>query len=260
MIGSIIGDVIGSVFEWEPVTNQSFDLFNEKSIYTDDSILTIATAQAILTDGDYAKHYREIGRKYDHPNAGYGGKFRLWLFSETMGPYGSFGNGSAMRVAPIGYAFDDMTIALQEAKRSADVTHNHPKGVKGAQATVMAILMARQGCTKEQIREEISRNFGYDLTRTCENIRPLYTFDVTCQGSVPEAIIAFLDSDSYEDAVRKAISLGGDADTQACIAGGIAQAFYKNIPKEIIVKATSVIPEGLIKIINEFNIKFRVIF
>jgi ADP-ribosylglycohydrolase len=257
MIGAIIGDLIGSVFERHKTKRTDFNLFNEKSTFTDDSVLTLASAKALLTDNDYAKHYREFGRKY--PNAGYGGKFRSWIASDTMGAYDSYGNGSAMRVSPIGYAFDDMALALQEARKSAVVTHNHPEGIKGAEATVMAIIMARQGRTKEQIRERITQAFRYNLKRTCDDIRPTYSFNVSCQGSVPEAIIAFLDSNSYEDAVRRAVSFGGDADTQACIAGGIAQAFYKAIPKEIMDLSFSILPQEFKDIIKEFNEKYSII-
>lgn len=259
MIGSIIGDVIGSIYEFDPIKSEDFELFSSNCDYTDDSVLTIATARAILDGEKYEIKYKEFGRKYPTPMGHYGSGFNSWLYSSEMKPYKSFGNGSAMRVSPVGYAFDDMEIVLEESKKSAEVTHNHPEGIKGAQATALTILLARMGSTKEYIRKTIQDRFGYDLNRTCEDIRPLYAFDGTCQGTVPESIIAFLDSNSYEDAIRKAVSLGGDADTQACITGGIAQAYYKTIPKEIVERGLLTVPEDLMKTIREFNTKYGVL-
>jgi ADP-ribosylglycohydrolase len=256
MIGCIIGDVVGSVYEFNGTKSQDFEFFHPDGDYTDDSILTIATARAILDGKPYEQMYKEFGQKYPCPMGNYGSGFRKWLYASDMKPYSSFGNGSAMRVGPVGYAFNDMALALQEARRSAEVTHSHPEGIKGAEATVMAIVMARQGRTKEQIRERITQAFRYDLKRTCDDIRPTYSFDVTCQGTVPEAIIAFLDSSSFEDAIRKAVSLGGDADTLACITGGIAQAFYKDIPKNIVEVGLSALPEDLMATVREFNEKY----
>jgi ADP-ribosylglycohydrolase len=222
MIGAIIGDVIGSVHEHAGTKTTDFPLFVAGSRFTDDTVLTIATADALLTDGDHARAYREWGNRY--PRAGYGGAFKGWLRNPGAGPYGSFGNGSAMRVSPVAFAFTSMEEVLAEAERSAAVTHNHPEGIKGAQATALAVYLAREGVSRAEIRAEVAGRFGYDLSRTIEEIRPSYRFDVTCQGSVPEALTAFFETEDLESAIRVAISLGGDADTQAAIAGGAAQA------------------------------------
>ena len=187
--------------------------------FTDDTVLTVATTHAILTSTPYEIAYRAFGRQ--HPNAGYGNAFFKWLSSDESGPYNSWGNGSAMRVSPVGLAFNTVDDVLREAERSA-VTHNHPEGIKGAQATALAVFMARSGASKKEIRDELALRFGYDLGRTVSQIRPDYQWDVSCQGSVPEALVAFLDSADVESAIRLAISLGGDADTQAAIAGGVA--------------------------------------
>jgi ADP-ribosylglycohydrolase len=255
MIGAIAGDIIGSVFEWCPTKRTDFSLFHLLSAYTDDTVLTMAVAEAILKDGDYGRAIKSFARH--HPGRGYGGRFMMWMLSPSTEPYNSFGNGSAMRVSPVGFAFDTEDNVLEEAKRSADVTHNHPEGVKGAQATALAIFMARKGRSKADIKREISGRFGYDLDRTLAEIRPAYKFDVTCQGSVPEAIIAFLESDSFEDAIRKAISLGGDADTQACITGGIAEAFYHDVPPEITESVRKRLPDDFLDILDRFRSKFQ---
>lgn len=254
MIGAIAGDIIGSVFEYQPTKRTDFALFDSGSTFTDDTVLTVAVADCILHGNDYAHTFREYGRRY--ANRGYGGAFHHWLCSDTIGPYGSFGNGSAMRVSPVGYAFNALDQVLAEAKRSAEVTHNHPEGIKGAQATASAVFLGRTGATKENIRSYLETTFGYDLGRTLDSIRPTYSFDVTCQGSVPEAIIAFLESGDYEDAIRKAISLGGDSDTIACITGGIAQAYYKFIPDYIIQEVRQRLAPELLDIVDEFNKKF----
>jgi ADP-ribosylglycohydrolase len=254
MLGAIAGDVIGSVYEGRPIKSEKFPLFAADAVFTDDTVLTIATAWAIIRDEPYERAYQTFGRKY--PRAGYGGTFIGWIHSEEPRPYNSWGNGSAMRVSPVGFAFDDEETVLAEAKRSAEVTHNHPEGIKGAQATALAILLARNGAEKEAIRSEISRRFGYDLDRTVAAIRPGYRFDVSCQGSVPEALIAFLDSADYEDAVRKAVSLGGDADTQACIAGGIAQAFYGGLSEAIAEETRKRLPAEFLDILAEFQERF----
>ena len=256
MIGAIIGDVIGSTYEFDCPKSTEFELFPEHSIFTDDTVMSIATAYSILNNEPYDKIYRAIGRKY--PRSGYGSMFNAWLFSDTMKAYDSYGNGSAMRVSPVGYAYDDVAKVLEEAYNSAVVTHNHAEGIKGAQATALAIFMARKNQSKEDIRSKITALFGYDLTRTCDTIRPTYVFEASCQKTVPEAIIAFLDSISFEDAIRKSISLGGDADTIACITGGIAQAFYKTIPRYMAQKALETLPKIFLRIIKEFNSKYRV--
>jgi ADP-ribosylglycohydrolase len=256
MIGAIAGDIIGSAFEFEPFKSKDFDLVQPATRFTDDSVLTVAVARAILEDDDYGDAIREIGLRY--PNSGYGLHFYHWLRMGETGPYNSFGNGSAMRVSPVGFAFDDEEKVLLEARRSAEVSHNHPEGIKGAQATALAILLARRGCGKDEIKQEIQSRFEYDLERPLAEIRPVYIFNETCQGSVPEAIIAFLESESYEDAVRNAVSLGGDSDTQACIAGGIAQAHYGMPPAEIVDLVRTILPEDLWAITEAFCKRFGI--
>lgn len=228
MFGAIIGDIAGSTYERSNFRFESCALFAAGSQFTDDTVLTLATADCLVFGGTYAEAYRRFGRNY--PHAGYGGNFNKWIRSNDPEPYNSYGNGSAMRVSPIAWVTDDLDWALEEARRSAEVTHNHPQGIAGAQAVVASVLLARTGHSKEFIRAEIARRFGYNLDRPLASIRPSYVFDVSCQGSVPEAIIAFLESVNFEDAIRKAISLGGDSDTIASISGAIAQAFYQRIP------------------------------
>lgn len=254
MLGAIAGDVIGSVFERYPTKSTEFQFFNRSSAFTDDTVLTVAVAWAILKGTDYKTALRMFGQKY--PDAGYGGLFYRWMFSPTCEPYNSWGNGSAMRVSPVGFAYSSLESVLAEAKKTAEVTHNHPEGIKGAQATALAIFQAHTGEAKETIRQEISNRFGYDLNRTVDEIRKTYYFDVSCQGSVPEAIISFLESEDFEDAIRKAISLGGDSDTLACMAGGIAQAYYKGVPPKIASTVKEKLPEEFVSIIDEFNERF----
>ena len=254
MLGAIIGDIVGSPYEFDPIKTTDFPLFTAGCRFTDDSVLTIATASAILADGDYAAAYKNFGRRY--PDAGYGGNFRLWLAGENSDPYNSWGNGSAMRVSPVALAFDSIDEVLAEAEKSAAVTHNHPEGIKGAQATALAIFLARTGTSKDAIRDEIETRFTYDLDRTLAEIRPHYHFDVSCQGTVPEAIIAFLESESYEDAIRKAVSLGGDSDTLACITGSIAQAHYKQITPETARTAMSMLPADLLEVLGRFTAQY----
>lgn len=248
MLGAIAGDIIGSVYEHNPIKTKDFPLFAPESRFTDDTVLTVAVAHALLHDRDYAKSLRSIGLMY--PNAGYGKSFMTWLAVEGHPPYGSWGNGSAMRVSPIGWACNSIEEVLTEAERSAVVSHNHLEGIKGAQAVALAVYLARNAASKMEIKNEIVDRFGYDLTRTLDEIRPDYRFDVSCQGSVPESIIAFLESDSFEDAVRNAISLGGDSDTMACIAGGIAEAFYGELPEEIDSNVRNTIPNNLMEIVK----------
>jgi len=250
MIGAIAGDVIGSVFEHYAIKSTQFDLFSPNSRFTDDTVLTVAIANAIMRDIDYATSLRTFGAKY--PDAGYGASFFRWIFSSDMKPYNSWGNGSAMRVSPVGFAFTSIEDVLEEAKKSAEVTHNHPEGIKGAQAVALAIFLARSGKSKAAIKTEITHRFGYDLDRKLDDIRPHYNFDVSCQGSVPESIIAFLEGENFDDTIRKGISLGGDSDTIACIAGGIAQAFYQDIPQEIIFNVRKRLPESFLDIIDKF--------
>lgn len=254
MIGAITGDIIGSVYEGYGIKTKEFPLFDPRCRFTDDTVLTIAVAKAILDNIDYAIAVKEIGRKY--PNAGYGGTFIQWLFSEDSEPYNSWGNGSAMRVSPVGFAFNTREKVLEEAKKTAEITHNHPEGIKGAQATALSVFLARTGHTKSQIKDDLQTRFGYDLDRTINEVRPAYSFDVSCQGSVPESIIAFLDSDSFEDAVRNAISLGGDSDTMACIAGAVAEAYYGGVPEEIVGKVKKLVTEDLWNITESFCDKY----
>ena len=258
MLGAIAGDIIGSVYEskkaWLKVKRADFEpLFADKARFTDDTVLTIAVAESILHGGDLVDLLKQYARAY--PGAGYGGTFVQWAESDSREPYNSWGNGSAMRVSPVGFAFDMLDEVLLRARWTAEVTHNHPEGIKGAQATAAAIFLARTGSSQEEIRTWIERKFQYDLSRSIEEIRPTYQFDVSCQGSVPPAIIAFLDSTDYESAVRLAVSIGGDSDTIACIAGGIAQAYY-GVPNEIREQALARLDDRLRGVLEEFEGRF----
>jgi len=254
MIGAICGDVIGSAYEWHSTKREDFELFSPRTHFTDDSVLTVAVADCLLNGKDYSETLLEYGRNY--PGRGYGGRFSNWLLKGHLKPYGSFGNGSAMRVSAVGWAKDNLDDVLHEAEKTALPTHNHPEGIKGAQATAASVFLARKGNSREEIRDLIQEMFGYDLERKLEDIRPSYSFDVTCQGSVPESIMAFLESSGYEDAIRKAISLGGDADTQACIAGGIAEAFYGEVPSFIQEKVLELLPEEFKEVLSAFEERF----
>ncbi|MBW2410911.1 MAG: ADP-ribosylglycohydrolase family protein [Deltaproteobacteria bacterium] len=256
MLGAIAGDIIGSVFENNPIKSTAFPLFSKYSHFTDDSVLTVAIAHSVLKQHDYVSSLKNFARKY--PNAGYGLSFYRWIQSSATQPYNIWGNGSAIRVIPVGFAFENEETVIREAQKSAAVTHNHPEGIKGAQATALAICLARHGAGKTQIRQAITERFGYDLKRTLDEIRPTYHFDVSCQKSVPESLLAFFESKDYEDAVRKAISLGGDTDTMACIAGGIAQAFYRKIPATIVAEVRLRLPKEFLEIIDEFNERFGI--
>ena len=250
MVGAIAGDVIGSIYEHRPIKNKDFPLFGQDCRFTDDTVLTVAIADAILNNRPYDESLRNIGRRY--LQAGYGKSFFHWLITEDSQPYNSWGNGSAMRVSAVGFAFSSQEDVLLQAKMTAAVTHNHPEGIKGAQATALAIFQARMGFGKEQIRTRIAEEFNYELNRTVDDIRPTYSFDISCHGTVPEAIIAFLDSVSYEDAIRNAVSLGGDSDTLACITGGIAEAFYGGVPDDIRNQALDRLPPDLCEIVDNF--------
>ena len=233
MYGAILGDIVGSVYEWHNIKTKDFPFLRDGCHFTDDSVMTIAVAEALLDSmgkGE-AEHKKALaasmqkwGKRY--PDAGYGGRFRDWLCDPDPQPYNSWGNGSAMRVASAGWLYDSLEETLEKAKWTAEVTHNHPEGIRGAQAVAAAIFLARKGRSKEEIKAYITDHFYYDLNQTCDQIRPKYKFDVSCQGSVPQAIIAFLEGNDYVDAVRNAISLGGDSDTIACITGSIAEAFW----------------------------------
>ena len=228
MTGAIAGDIIGSVYEFDNIKTTDFPLFTDESDYTDDTIMTVAVADWLLNGGDLVKVMQQYSAEYPCPMGGYGGRFSYWLMEENPLPYNSWGNGSAMRVSAVGWKFDSLEKTLEVAKETAIVSHNHPEGIKGAQATAAAIYLARSGKSKQEIKQYIETVFSYDLDRTCDDIRPDYSFDVSCQGTVPEAIIAFLDSSDFEHAIRLAVSLGGDSDTLACITGGIAEANLKN--------------------------------
>lgn len=250
MLGAIAGDIIGSAFEWNNIKTTDFPLFSDRSHFTDDTVMTVIVADCLVNKKDYLSNFKEIGQKY--PDCGYGDAFRRWLFSRRTEPNNSFGNGAAMRISPVGFYFDDIDTVLNEAEKITNITHDHPEARKGAQAVASAVFMARTGNAKEEIKGFIEKSFGYDLGRKLDDIRPGYKFDVSCQGSVPEAIIAFLESADYEDAVRKAISLGGDSDTIACMTGGIAEAFYKKIPDDIITNARARLTPDLLQIIDQF--------
>lgn len=254
MLGAIAGDIIGSVFEFSNTHDYSFPLFCADSTFTDDSVLTFATAACILGGLDYAAAYRSYAARF--PGRGYGGMFARWVASASPQPYNSFGNGSAMRVSPVGFAFATEAEVLEQAERSARVTHNHPEGVKGAQAAALAVFLARTRKDKAFIKAELVRRFGYDLGRTLDFIRTRYRFDETCQGTVPEAVIAFLESTGYEDAVRKAVSLGGDSDTLACITGAIAQAFYGEVPPAIAGETRRRLPPELLAVADAFAARY----
>lgn len=253
IIGAIIGDIAGSRFEWNNCKSTQFEFFTPACRFTDDSVMTIAVADWLANHNDLSETMHKWGNNY--PHAGYGGMFRRWLFSmspETRKPYNSFGNGSGMRVSPCGFYARSIEEALDLARQSAEVTHNHPEGIKGAQAIASAIFLAQKGESKQTIKDYIEKTFGYDLHRTLDEIRPNYDFDVTCQGSCPEAILAFLESNDYESAIRLAISLGGDSDTIACMSGGIAAAFY-GVPDELIGQAEAFLDSNMTGAIHAFE-------
>jgi ADP-ribosylglycohydrolase len=250
MLGAIAGDVIGSVHEFLGQKTKDFPLFVETSRFTDDTVLTVAVADCLLTGSSYVDKFHEYTRTY--PDRCYGAGFHRWVMSGSREPYNSWGNGSAMRVSPVAYAFETLEEVLEEAKRSAEVTHNHPEGIRGAQATAAAIFLARQRESKDRLSRAIQDRFEYDLGRSIDDIRPDYEFNESCQGTVPEAIIAFLESNDYEDAIRLAISLGGDADTLACVTGGIAEAFYGGVPDEIAEHALATLDDRLRGTVRRF--------
>jgi ADP-ribosylglycohydrolase len=259
MLGAIAGDIIGSVYEgkvgWQSARTPHFKpLFHPKARFTDDTVLTVAVAESILRGGDLVDLLKEYARRY--PGAGYGGAFRRWAQSEDRRPYQSWGNGAAMRVSPVGYAFDTLDEVLLRAKWTAEVTHDHPEGIKGAQATAAAVFLARTGRDKDQIRDTMERSFGYRLDARIDELRPGFQFEVSCRRTVPPAIQAFLESTDYESAVRLAVSLGGDSDTIACVAGGIAQAFYGGVPAEIRGQALNRLGDDLRSVVDEFECRF----
>jgi len=232
MLGAIVGDVIGSPFEHCNIKSTSFRFYDRGAQCTDDSILTVATADVLLNGGDYAKTYQDYFHRF--PNGGYGGSFVVWANRRETKPYNSWGNGAAMRSSPVGWAFDSLDEVLAEARRTAIVTHDHPEGIKGAQTTAACVFLARTRHNRDVIRDFITDQCGYPLGRTIDEIRPSYEFDVSCKGTVPVAVQAFLESTDFESAIRLAISVGGDSDTIACIAGAIAHAFYGGIPEHLL--------------------------
>ncbi len=259
MLGAIAGDIIGSVYEgrqsWRALRRPDFEpLFAPKACFTDDTVLTVAVAESILTGRDLTDLLKEYGRAY--PGAGYGGKFAEWALSDERAPYGSWGNGSAMRVAPVGFAYGMLDEVLIRARWSAEVTHDHPEGIAGAQATAAAIFLARTGSTRSDIAAYIERKFGYHLGTSIDDMRPTFGFDVSCRGTVPPAIRAFLESDDWEHAVRLAVSLGGDADTLACITGGIADAFYGGVPPAVRAEVMARLDDRMLGVIEAFEDRF----
>lgn len=261
MYGAILGDIIGSPYEFDRGNkSKDFPMFTHKSKYTDDTVMTIAVAEAFMdaqgsSDMDWIRRrlitsMQHYGRLY--PHAGYGGMFRHWLRAKAPQPYGSYGNGSAMRVSAVAWLYDDLDTVRRMARLSAEVTHNHPEGIKGAEATATAIFLARTGSTKAEIKAYIEAQFHYDLSRTCDEIRPYYRHVESCQETVPEAVTAFLEGDSFEDVIRTAVSLGGDCDTLTCIAGAIAEGFY-GIPADWKEECRDRLPETLRFVLSRFD-------
>jgi ADP-ribosylglycohydrolase len=256
MLGAIAGDIVGSIYEFDNLRTKDFPLFTATSSFTDDTILTVAVADVLLNGGSYTDTFKRYYRYYPNPHGSYGARFHAWVAATDSEPYHSWGNGSAMRVSAVGFALDTLDQVLKEAERTAAVTHNHPEGIKGAQATAAAIFLGRTGSPKHEIKAYIEQTFGYDLSRTVDDIRPTYQFNESCQGTVPEAIIAFLESTDFEDALRNAVSLGGDSDTLTCITGGIAQAFYGSVPAAIAQEVNNRLDERLSNIVQQFNARY----
>lgn len=254
MLGAIAGDVIGSVHEGARTKTKAFPLITPESRFTDDTVLTVAVAECLLHGRDYVDAFHDYFETY--PTAGYGGAFFWWACSKRREPYNSWGNGSAMRVSPVAYVAQTLEGVLEQAKRCAEVTHNHEQGIRGAQATAAAVFLARAGNSKEQIRRYTEEQFGYFLDESLDQIRPTYEFDASCQWSVPQSILAFLESCGFEDAIRNAISLGGDADTMACIAGAIAEAYYGGVPDEIAAPVLTRLDDRLKSVVREFRTRF----
>ena len=260
MYGAILGDMIGAPYEFDRGRKTKvFPLFISDSQFTDDTVMTLAVAEALMDsrrssdDGIRAaliEKMQKWGRRY--PHAGYGGMFAQWLRTPSPRPYGSYGNGSAMRVSAAGWLYDTLEETRRIARLTAEVTHNHPEGIKGAEATAAAIFLARTGEDKERIRAYITEQFGYDLSRTCDEIRPAYHHVESCQQTVPEALTAFLEGTSFEDVIRTAVSLGGDCDTLTCIAGGVAEAFY-GVPEELKAECRVRLPQDLLEVLDRFG-------
>lgn len=266
MLGAIIGDIVGSIYEFDNIKTKEFPFFDEGKEYTDDSILTIATADWLLNGGEIGNYYLKYATDYPYPMGSYGTMFVEWIHRSRRGimqPYNSCGNGSAMRIGPVGWAFDTESKTLEAAKVSAECTHNHPEGIKGAQAVALCIFLARQGKTSSEIRDRIQRDFDYDLSLTVDEIRPRYSWEGldgaisggTCQGSVPQAITCALEATDFEDTVRNAISIGGDSDTIGCITGSIAEALY-GIPDDMRKYGINSLPSALRTIVERFENRY----
>ena len=262
MYGALLGDMIGAPYEFDRGDKtKDFTMFNSEVHFTDDSVMTIAVAEALMgvpagaTDEAIRKALVKDMQKWGHryPDAGYGGRFYGWLFySENPQPYGSFGNGSAMRVSPVGWLYDTLEETRRMARLSAVVTHDHPEGIKGAESVAAAIFLARNGASKEEIKAYVTETFGYDLSRTCDEIRPTYFHVESCQETVPEAFTAFFEGKDFEDVIRTAVSLGGDCDTLTCIAGGIAEAFY-GVPEEFVRECRSRLTKDILEVVDRFE-------
>ncbi len=263
MLGAIIGDIVGSRFEFNNHKSIEFELFHRDCSYTDDSICTVAVADWLIQKGEkqigFATMLQQWCLKFPNPMGGYGNRFVHWIGEKDPKPNDSFGNGSAMRIAPVGWAYETLVETCSVAAEIASVSHNHPEGIKGAQAVATAVFMARKGHSKVEIREKIELEYNYDLNRTCEAIRPDYRYNETCQQTVPEAIIAFLDSTGFENSIRLAVSLGGDSDTLTCITGGISEAFY-GLPYEIEEKGESYLPQEIRMVVAGFYDKYLFAF
>lgn len=254
MLGALVGDIIGSTYEFHNTKRTDFELLPKGSRFTDDSVMTLAVAKWLTEDEEHTatglvKCMQELGRRY--PNAGYGGNFFAWLYARDPQPYNSWGNGAGMRVSPVGLYAKTLEEALELAEITASVSHNHPEGVKGAQAIAASVFLCKEGSSKRQIMQYVEQTFGYNLYRSIAEIRPSYSFDVSCQGSVPEAIIAFLEGNSFEEVIRLAVSLGGDSDTIGCMAGAIAACRYP-IPEEMAQQCDSLLTDDLRDIQNRF--------
>lgn len=260
MYGAILGDIIGSPYDFDRGSkSKHFPLFSPASCFTDDTVMTVAVAEAFLDaplDDEVIRErliesMQKWGRLY--PDAGYGARFRSWLMDPDPQPYGSWGNGAAMRVSSVAWLYDDLGTVRRMARLSAEVSHDHPEGIKGAEATACAIFLARNGHSKEEIKAYIQQRFHYDLSRTCDEIRPGYRHVESCQETVPEALTAFLEGDSFEDVIRTAVSLGGDCDTLTAIAGSVAEAFY-GIPEELKEECRSFLTEDILAVLDNFEV------
>jgi ADP-ribosylglycohydrolase len=255
MIGAIVGDIVGSYFEHFPTKSIDFDFVSERSMFTDDTVLTVAVADWLLNGGDLRTYFHDYVERY--PGVGYGGTFLNWARSRELAPYDSWGNGSAMRVSPVAYARDSLPDVLGLAEQTAVVTHNHPEGIRGARAVAGCVFVTRNGGSKDDVRRFVAAEIGYDLSRTIDMIRPCYSFDVSCAGSVPEAITAFLEATSVEHAIRLAVSLGGDSDTMACIAGAIAEPFFGGVPDALWLPARGRLDDNLASTIAAFRRSYK---